>query len=244
MSFETYHKENAYGEVLYNTSREFFSPLQGEEKYCTAGFKEIGLMYGATEESYRKTSALLNRIRHQEEGGTPSRTIRETTEREGLMIQDHLEQKVCTIFQEGGFTPEGQPPASMLDTLAPQTPLVADATVNEVRPPKVLPEPCQVDIFTDPFADADGQDAAETSGEGVVLQALNELVASRGLSARIADDGGHARTREGCLRARAHAREGHLSDTYRQLHGPEFRRHYRHRRKPDQLEGSGSGQRR
>ena len=184
MSFETYHKENAYGEVLYNTSREFFSPLQGEEKYCTAGFKEIGLIYGATEESYRKTSALLNRIRHQEEGGTPSRTIRETTEREGLMIQDHLEQKVCTIFQEGGFTPEGQPPASMLDTLAPQTPLVADATVNEVRPPKVLPEPCQVDIFTDPFADADGQDAAETSGEGVVLQALNELVASRGLSAR------------------------------------------------------------
>jgi hypothetical protein len=39
--------------------------LQGEEKYCTEGFKEIGLIYGATEESYRKTSALLNRIRHQ-----------------------------------------------------------------------------------------------------------------------------------------------------------------------------------
>jgi hypothetical protein len=113
LSFETYHKENAYGEVLYKTSRAFFSPVPGEEKYCPAGCKEIGLIYGATEESSRTTSALLNRMRHQEEGGTPSRTIRETTEREGWMMQDHLEQKVCTIFQEGGLTPEGQPPASM-----------------------------------------------------------------------------------------------------------------------------------
>jgi hypothetical protein len=70
LSFETYHKENAYGEVLYKTSRAFFSPVPGEEKYCPAGCKEIGLIYGATEESSRKTSALLNRMRHQEEGGT------------------------------------------------------------------------------------------------------------------------------------------------------------------------------
>jgi hypothetical protein len=71
--------------------------LQGEEKYCTEGFKEIALIYGATEESYRKTSALLNRIRHQGGGGTPCRTIRETTEREGLRIQDHLEQTVSVV---------------------------------------------------------------------------------------------------------------------------------------------------
>ncbi len=173
---------NFYGEVLYNTSREFFSPLQGEEKYCTEGFKEIAFLYGATEESYRKTAALLNRIRHQEDGGTPSRTIRETTEREGVMIEDHLEQKVCTIFHECGFTPEGQPHASIVDTLAPHTPLVEAERVHEVVTPPVLSEPCQIDRFTDPCADEDGQEAVEMSVDGVVIQALNELVAAQGLS--------------------------------------------------------------
>ena len=67
---------NFYGEVLYNPAREFFCPLQGEEKYCTEGFKEIALIYGVTEDSYRKTSNWFNRIRHQEVGGTPSRTVR------------------------------------------------------------------------------------------------------------------------------------------------------------------------
>jgi hypothetical protein len=168
--------------VLYHTSREFFFPLQGEEKYCTEGFKEIGLIYGATEESYRKTSALLNRIRHQAEGGTPCRTIRETTEREGVMIQDYLEQTVCTVFQAAGFTPEGQPPASMLAPLAPQTPLEAEESVDEGLPSQVLPEPCPVNFSTDPVADDKDPDAVETSVDGVVLPVLNELVAARGLS--------------------------------------------------------------
>jgi hypothetical protein len=57
LSFEPSSKVNWYGEVLYNTSREFFCPLQGEEKYCTEGFKESTLMYGVTEESYRQTAA-------------------------------------------------------------------------------------------------------------------------------------------------------------------------------------------
>ncbi len=73
-------------------------PLQGEEKYRTEGFKEIALIYGTAEESFRKTAALVNRIRHQEEGGTPFRTMRETTEREGMLLQEHLEEKVSSIF--------------------------------------------------------------------------------------------------------------------------------------------------
>ncbi len=131
MSFETYSQVNFYGEVLYNTARDFFCPLQGEEKYCTEGFKEIALIYGATEESYRKTSALLNRIRHQEIGGTPSRTIRETTEREGLMIAEHLEHQVSMIFHEHDFTPEGHPQAAILDALASSTPTIEEVSVNE-----------------------------------------------------------------------------------------------------------------
>ncbi len=84
---------NVDDEVLYNTSREFFLPLQGEEKYRTEGFKEIVLIYGTTEESFRKTAALINRVRHQAKGGTPSRTIRDHAEHEGSKIQAHLSRK-------------------------------------------------------------------------------------------------------------------------------------------------------
>ena len=95
--------------MLYNTSRDFFFPLQGEEKYCTEGFKEIALIYGASEESYRKTSSLLNRIRHQEEGGTPFRTVKAVVEHEGRLLHEYHENKTRAIFKENGFTPEGSP---------------------------------------------------------------------------------------------------------------------------------------
>lgn len=173
---------NRHDEVLYNTSREFFVPLQGEEKYGTEGFKELALIYGATEESYRKTSALLNHTRHQEDGGTPSRTMRETTEHEGSMIQDYLEEKACMIFHEYGFTPEGQPQASILATLAPPTPMVKEESVDETFTCSTLPDQCQVDMLNASVADQDAKDALETSVDGVVIKALNEVVSARGLS--------------------------------------------------------------
>ena len=107
--FETYSKTNSYGEELYNTSREFFVPLQGEAKYRTEGFNEIALIYGTTELSFRKTTALINRARYQEEGGTPFRTIRDNTEYEGRQIQEYLEQKTMTIFKENRFVPDAVP---------------------------------------------------------------------------------------------------------------------------------------
>ena len=131
-SFETYHKANLYGEVLYNTSREFFFPLQGEEKYRTEGFNEIALMYGASEESYRKTSSLLNRIRHQDEGGTPFRTVREAVEHEGRLLHEYLENKTSAIFKENGFTPEGYPQASYPKLLTPNTSILEEEDIEEL----------------------------------------------------------------------------------------------------------------
>ena len=173
---------NLYGEVFYNTSREFFLPLQGEEKYHTEGFKELALIYGATEESYRKTAAWLNRTRHQEDGGTPSRTIRETIEHEGVLIQDHLAQKARTIFHEHGFTPEGQPHESIVDTISPRTPIVEEERVHEVCTPSVLPDQCQIDLLNDPFPDEDAKDAVDMSVEGAGITTLNELVTACDLS--------------------------------------------------------------
>lgn len=124
MSFDTYSRVNAYGEVLSNTSREFFIPLQGEEKYRTEGFNELALIYGTTEDSFRKTAALLNRVRHQEEGGTPSRTVRAHTEQEGRKIQDHLAHKVRTILEGNGFTEEGASQEFRASALCDNSPIV------------------------------------------------------------------------------------------------------------------------
>jgi hypothetical protein len=139
------------GEVLSNTAREFFLPLQGEERYQTEGFKEIALIYGTVEESFRKTSALINRIRHQEEGGTPFRTMRETTEREGMLLQEHLEEKVSFIFQENRFTLEGHPQDAILDNLSLASPLIEEE-LKELLVDSDLPEAWTTDILSNPVA--------------------------------------------------------------------------------------------
>lgn len=139
------------GEVLYNTSREFFLPLQGEERYQTEGFKEIALIYGTAEESFRKTAALINRIRHQEEGGTPFRTIREVTEREGMLFQAHLEEKVSSIFQEHGLTLEGHPQDRLWADLSLASPLIEEELQELLIDPD-LPEAWITDMLSNPVA--------------------------------------------------------------------------------------------
>lgn len=141
-----------YGEVLYNTSREFFFPLQGEEKYCTEGFKEISLIYGATEESYRKTSALLNRIRHQDEGGTPFRTVRETVEHEGTLLHEYLENKTSALFQENDFTSEGYPQASQPKLLTPNTFILEEEDIEELLDHSHYVKDYKTEIVSNPVA--------------------------------------------------------------------------------------------
>ncbi len=55
----------------YNTARDLFISLRGVEIYKTIGFKDVALIYGNTEQSYHKMTVWINRIRHQEQGGTP-----------------------------------------------------------------------------------------------------------------------------------------------------------------------------
>lgn len=162
LSFETYSRENFLGEVLYNTAREFFLPLQGEEKYRTEGFKEIALIYGTAEESFRKTAALINRIRHQEEGGTPFRTIRETTECEGTRLQEHFEEKARLIFQENGYTPEGHPQDIIWDAECLNSPLSAEELKALLIDPD-LPEVWITDMLSNPVAYEAPQDAVAIS---------------------------------------------------------------------------------
>ena len=84
-----------------------FVRLRGVEIYKTIGFKDIALIYGDTEKSYQKTARLINRIRHQEQGGTPSRTLHDCTEKEGREALGYIDKKARCILKENGFSEDG-----------------------------------------------------------------------------------------------------------------------------------------
>ncbi len=107
ITFDTYWVEQTEG-MTNDTAKSLFPRLHAKEWYRTTGFKELGLGYGTVEGSYRKTSALINRVRHQEDA-TPSRTLRDNTEYEGRQIMAHMEQQATTILHEHGFTTDGAP---------------------------------------------------------------------------------------------------------------------------------------
>lgn len=104
--FDAYHVEP--GQAADGTAKALFPPQRGKEWHRTAGFKEIALIHGTVQDSYRKTSDLLNRVRHQA-GATPSRTLRETSASEGQQIISHMEQQAAEIFEAHDFTTAGQP---------------------------------------------------------------------------------------------------------------------------------------
>lgn len=171
--------------MLYNTAREFFFPLQGEEKYCTEGFKEIALIYGATEESYRKTSALVNRIRHQEFGGTPSRTIQAINEHEGLMLADHLEKEVLNIFQEHHFTPQGEPSSSVLESLVVKQAIEEEGSIGESCPASIVSASDSMDVLGPSFPHEANEDGLNLLVNKLDIEILNERVKTPDLEEEI-----------------------------------------------------------
>jgi len=150
--------------------------LQGEAKYCTEGFKEIALIYGATEESYRKTSALLNRVRHQAHGGTPSRTLQSLSEHEGLMLADHLEQEVLRIFQDHDFTPQGAPSSSVLASLVDKRSIEEEGSMSESCPASIVSASGSMDVLIPSFPHAANEDGLNLLVNQLDIEILNERV--------------------------------------------------------------------
>ena len=176
---------NFYGEAFYNSARDFFVPLQGEEKYCTEGFKEIALIYGVTEESYRKTSSLLNRVRHQADGGTPSRTIQALSEHEGLMLEDYLEQKVLSIFQEHHFTPQGDPSSSVLESLIVKPSTEEESSLVDTSPTSIESVSCSLEILSLSCPHEENDDGLNLLVNQLDIEILNERVKTHDLEEQI-----------------------------------------------------------
>ena len=92
---------------------------RGRQWYPTAGFKELALLRGATERSYRKTVEHFNRSRHQEVGGTPLNSLRDGAEREGRQVIEFLERQSERVLSAQRFDADGRPEpgAGLMDEL-------------------------------------------------------------------------------------------------------------------------------
>ena len=88
--------------------KTLFPGLKRWEWYKTSEFKELAFIDGVTEESYQKTSRLLNRIRYQSmKEGTPSRTLREQANIEGLNVMRAIEHKAEQVLNVHEFRSDG-----------------------------------------------------------------------------------------------------------------------------------------
>ena len=63
----------------------------------------------ATKLSYRESTNTLNRFRRQSQGGTPSRTLADTAEKEGTKLQQHQDKMTEEILKEHEFNEDGTP---------------------------------------------------------------------------------------------------------------------------------------
>ena len=69
------------------------------------GFKELAIVSGTLDTSYRKTTECLNRIRHQP-NATPLRTLQDAVEAEGLALAKALDKEARSVLQEAGIDAE------------------------------------------------------------------------------------------------------------------------------------------
>jgi hypothetical protein len=78
------------------------------EAYPTPCFREVVLFFPC-EETFRKSEDKLNRLwwREEKTDRLQFRTLANMVEREGKLIQEHVDKKAEAILQSNGFTPEG-----------------------------------------------------------------------------------------------------------------------------------------
>jgi len=94
---------------IYFKGLDMFPVRIGRQWHQTRGFKELGLIVGAAQRSYRQITRVFNRTRHQEIGGTPLNTLRDGAQAEGLKVLDFIDKKTQCILKEHDFDAQGIP---------------------------------------------------------------------------------------------------------------------------------------
>jgi uncharacterized membrane-anchored protein len=94
------------GRTTYNSAKEFLEDTASRERFKSNNFMELALDF-ATDESNRVAVRRLNRIRRETKGLSPT-TYRNTIEREGMAMQEHIAQKCEEALNKGGFVWNGE----------------------------------------------------------------------------------------------------------------------------------------
>ncbi len=131
----TTHRVMAGSRVVYDTARDLFPPLGPKEWYETRGYKERALFHGVVDLSLRKTCQQLDLWRHQPKSASP-RTLQDTVEAEGRVVQAALKRKASTALEQAGFSPAAQPlhpgePSGITACLPPETVAPALAALKQ-----------------------------------------------------------------------------------------------------------------
>ena len=96
---------NSQNKTYYDSGEELFEKTASREKFKSSRFMELAFEL-STSVSVRKASHLLNRLRLEKEGISPT-TLRNTIEREGAAMQRQIAQKCETVLLGNGFDSSG-----------------------------------------------------------------------------------------------------------------------------------------
>jgi len=132
--FGTFDLRKPNGKVVF-LGTSLLPRLKGREWYETSGFKELALVTGAVQRSYRKTADDVNRRRRQQEGGTPLNTLRDTAESEGTAVLKCLETETTRLLKEHSFGEDGVPlpNAAVHQEMASSPPKLDGQKVKDAR---------------------------------------------------------------------------------------------------------------
>ena len=89
------------------------------------------MMLGDVDNSYRKTTALINRVRQQQVDGTPYRTLQANTEQEGGEVIDYLERKTTRILRRHQFLEDGTYAGDKEDLASIRAVTLSPETINK-----------------------------------------------------------------------------------------------------------------
>lgn len=156
-------------------STELFPPQRGKELYLTQGFRELAMLMGATESSYRKTIERFNRQRWQQEGGTPVTTLRDETEAEGKQVLELWESKTEAVLEQFGVDQEPLRPelSENVEKVKEQS-LMSPAEVEQAMERVEIPEEVVEEVLANPVAYEHSEKSVNISVDGVVTKAQRE----------------------------------------------------------------------
>lgn len=109
-----------------------FPKLKGRQVYFTQGFKEAALLDGTVDSSYRDVARRMNRIRHQTAAGTPSTSLRDVSEREGIQIISQWIETSTHELEQCGWSTADLSTTTELRPVPVQIPSNSQVTTEDV----------------------------------------------------------------------------------------------------------------